>query len=275
LNKRNQKIKQTIEVDAEVVSEFTRQGKKKPSSKFNGSSKKVGVLPWREMFTFYVKGERVINGGLKHNTTPTYEDVAERFNCSKHTISAYASKNDWVTKRDAYRNRLANEFSFYGQMAADINGEVLATAAGLVKKIKAKVFDPTFLPEQSRIVTIDEESFVELDSGELIPLPSMAQGKNRKPGMGSEVKDILDLAKSLETINRICNTTVQIEVENAKLMEDASEGLIGESEKAEHRMRQIQEMTQRVGINHSNESKRERLAQARAVREVNTQLRNI
>lgn len=279
--------KRTIEVSSSRVEENQKTSLKKRASKnFHGGSKKIGSLPWREMFTYYVKGERVIDGGLKHNTTPSYEDVAIRFNCSKNTVAAFGSKNDWVKKRDAYRNKLSNEFSFYGQMAADINGEVLSTAAGLVKKIKARVFDPTFLPDRSQIVEEDGKFYLEVedksilgasDSSKvtrLIPLSSEVKNTSKK-AQSDEIKSILDLTKSLETINRICNSTVQVEVDNASLLESQNEGLIGAEERAEFRMRQIEEMTERIGHKRSTASKRERLAQAHAVKQVDRALKEI
>jgi hypothetical protein len=276
LSIKNQKTGCTVEVKAEVINDEVAGGNsRKPPKNFHGGTKKIGSLPWREMFTYYVRGERVIDGGLKHNTTPSYEDVAIRYNCAKQTVAAFGRKNDWVKKRDAYRSKLSNEFSFYGQMAADINGEVLSTAAGLVKKIKARVFDPTFLPDRSRIVELDGEFFIEADvDGSLISLSSEVKNPSKKT-QGDEIKSILDLTKSLETINRICNSTVQVEIDNASLLEAQSDSLVGEEERAEFRMRQIEEMTQRIGHKRSTASKRERLAQARSVKQVNQALRKI
>lgn len=254
---------QTLDIEAEEVEEDSGLVRRKAPRNFNGSNKRVGTFPWKEMLSFYVRGERVIKGGLRHTTTPTYRDVAERFGCAYNTVCMHAKADNWVEKRDIYRSKLSNEFSFYGQMAADINGEVLNTASAMIQKIKRKVLDPTFIPEPSDVIKQGKKSYVLCpDTGELIQLPE--HGKN--PSSQPETKTILDLVKALETINKICNSTVQVEIDNANLLESENNRLNDGEEQQGYRMKRVEELQKRLGQTKKSLSKKERMARVRAAK---------
>ena len=231
-----------IEVEAERVKEYSpKQKKYNFVNSEAGTTKRVGTLPYKDMMAYYIKGEKVIKGGIKHTTSPTHEDVAKKFNCSYGAITQYAAKHNWFEKRKAYREKMTSDFSFAGQMAADINCEVLSGVKHLTRKINAELSSPTFMPNKEDIVERNGKFFVAADSGELIPLVDKSNGV--KPLHYSQ--ELLNIAKTLDTVSRICNNTVQVEIDNAYLLEE--EGNKGDTKaNSANRMRQIEQLQQRL-----------------------------
>ena len=231
----------TVNIEAELVERSKYTGRESNAKNLPHQNKRVGSLPYKDMLAYYVKGEKVIKGGIKHTTSPTYEDIAKKFNCSYHAITAYAAKHNWVEKRRVYREKMTDDFSFLGQMAADTNGEVLSASQMLMKKVAKRIGSPTFMPDPEKIVEKDGRYFVIDESADglddLIPL--LPEGKQLH---GSQV--LLNIAKSLDTINRICNSTVQVEVDNVSLIEDTKSE--NPSKRSESRMRQIEQLQQRL-----------------------------
>ena len=267
----------TVDVESERIlsSEEVRQKNKERNNFLYGKDARKESrhkrLPWKEMYAFYVRGERVVKGGIKHTTSPTYKDVAERFNCSYASVCKYAREHNWTEKRKKYRDKLSTEFSFHGQLAADINGQVLNCASILVKKVTNKLIDPTFLATSDSIIEGVNGNFYvyDIDSPDLIPLP---------PGGGkeSDVVKIEKLTKSLESINRICNNTVQVEIENASLLEELK-GVETAKEMAKERKKRIEELhrrlmpSDRTSMRMSKREKAESVAKAREAKNRKTE----
>lgn len=244
----------TVSVEAETIlspEEVSREKKERDKKNFGDNNKRVHLLPWKEMFNFYVRGERVIKGGIKHTTYPTYREVAERFNCAPSTVGAYAGQNNWVAKRKRYREKLSSEFSFPGQLAADINTQVLNCSSVLVRKITSKLNDPAFLPCSEDIIAIEGNFYVrnyvedpmappvtDLSNYDLLPVPG-GLSKN------TEVADIEKITKSLESINRICNNTVQVEIENSHLLDELQQAK-DTAEAVKQREARIEELKKRI-----------------------------
>ena len=226
-----------INIEAEKIYEPSNKQKKYAFGRNKEESKRVGSLPYKDMLAYYVKGEKVMRGGIKHTTSPTYEDIAKKFNCSFSAVNQYAAKHNWVEKRKAYRERITDDFSFSGQMAADINCEILSTSRYLMEAVTDKLKSPTFMPSDESIVERNGRLFVIDDEDNLIPI---VEGKQLHY---SQV--IVNMAKALDTINRICNSTVQVEIDNAYLLEEEKE-VIGTEEVAAKRMRQIEQLQQRL-----------------------------
>ena len=240
---------ETINIKAEVIEDEGNKKKNSSNSISHSDSsdsaikKKRRALPYSDMFAFYVKGEKTIQGGHKFTSTPDYQEVADRFNCSLESVQKAGRKQQWVKKRKAYREKLQGDFSFYGQMAADINGKVLDNSNRLMSRIQAKISHPTFMPDpDSIVVAADDKTYVEDAEGKM-------HLYNGNEGKLHETQILLNMTRSLELINKICNNTVQVEVDNLNLLQAQS---IGNGNKnindAESRMRKIVELTDQLKI---------------------------